>query len=115
MTGHRTVLLAEADVAYEAMREIDGIDEEFARTDLTSAIGANDVTTPAARNHPSSPIHGMPILNVDRSRSVIVLKRSMDAGFAGIPNPLFSAAHTSMLFGDAKASVAAVTEELEAT
>ena len=77
-------------------------------------IGANDVTNPAARNDPSSPIHGMPILNVDQSKSVIVLKRSMSSGFAGIENPLFFAEGTSMLFGDAKKSVSEVTEELKA-
>ena len=77
-------------------------------------IGANDVTNPAARTDPGSPIHGMPILDVDRSRSVIVLKRSMSSGFAGIDNPLFYAPHTSMLFGDAKSSVMEVTEELGA-
>ena len=87
------VLLAEADVEYDAMKEMDDINDEFARTDVTLVIGANDVTNPAARNDPSSPIHGMPILNVDQSRSVIVLKRSMNSGFAGIDNPLFFADH----------------------
>ncbi|MDQ3904016.1 MAG: NAD(P)(+) transhydrogenase (Re/Si-specific) subunit beta, partial [Actinomycetota bacterium] len=77
-------------------------------------IGANDVTNPAARNDPSSPIHGMPILNVDQSKSVIVLKRSMNPGFAGIENELYYAPNTAMLFGDAKASVASVIEELKA-
>lgn len=114
MPGHMNVLLAEADVSYDAMREMDDINDEFARTDVTIVIGANDVTNPAARNDPSSPIHGMPILNVDRSKAVIVLKRSMSSGFAGIENPLFYAATTSMLFGDAKKSVAEVTEQLKA-
>ncbi|MDT2003871.1 NAD(P)(+) transhydrogenase (Re/Si-specific) subunit beta [Rhodococcus opacus] len=114
MPGHMNVLLAEADVEYDAMREMDDINDEFARTDVTLVIGANDVTNPAARNDPSSPIHGMPILNVDQSKSVIVLKRSMNSGFAGIDNPLFFADTTSMLFGDAKKSVAEVTEELKA-
>ncbi|MBA8964852.1 NAD(P)(+) transhydrogenase (Re/Si-specific) subunit beta [Rhodococcus opacus] len=114
MPGHMNVLLAEADVEYDAMKEMDDINDEFARTDVTLVIGANDVTNPAARNDPSSPIHGMPILNVDQSRSVIVLKRSMNSGFAGIDNPLFFADTTSMLFGDAKKSVAEVTEELKA-
>ena len=108
------VLLAEADVEYDAMKEMDDINGEFARTDVTLVIGANDVTNPAARNDPSVPIHGMPILNVDQAKSVIVLKRSMNSGFAGIDNPLFFADTTSMLFGDAKKSVAEVTEELKA-
>jgi NAD(P) transhydrogenase subunit beta len=114
MPGHMNVLLAEADVSYDALKEMDDINDEFSRTDVTLVIGANDVTNPAARTDPSSPIHGMPILNVDQSRSVIVLKRSMSSGFAGIDNPLFYADNTSMLFGDAKKSVAAVTEELKA-
>ncbi|MCE0762524.1 NAD(P)(+) transhydrogenase (Re/Si-specific) subunit beta [Pseudonocardia kujensis] len=113
MPGHMNVLLAEADVAYDALKEMDEINDEFARTDVTLVIGANDVTNPAARNDPSSPIHGMPILNVDESRNVIVLKRSMNSGFAGIDNPLFYAERTSMLFGDAKQSVMEVTEELK--
>ncbi|WP_070379130.1 NAD(P)(+) transhydrogenase (Re/Si-specific) subunit beta [Rhodococcus sp. WMMA185] len=114
MPGHMNVLLAEADVEYDAMKEMDEINDEFARTDVTLVIGANDVTNPAARNDPSSPIHGMPILNVDQSRSVIVLKRSMNSGFAGIDNPLFFADDTAMLFGDAKKMVSEVTEELKA-
>ncbi|MEV0948219.1 NAD(P)(+) transhydrogenase (Re/Si-specific) subunit beta [Rhodococcus sp. NPDC049939] len=114
MPGHMNVLLAEADVEYDAMKEMDEINDEFARTDVTLVIGANDVTNPAARNDPSSPIHGMPILNVDQSKSVIVLKRSMNSGFAGIENPLFFADDTSMLFGDAKKMVTEVTEELKA-
>jgi NAD(P) transhydrogenase subunit beta len=114
MPGHMNVLLAEADVDYDAMKEMDDINGEFGRTDVTIVIGANDVTNPAARNDPSSPIHGMPILNVDASRSVIVLKRSMSSGYAGIENPLFFLDQTSMLFGDAKKSVGDVTEELKA-
>jgi proton-translocating NAD(P)+ transhydrogenase subunit beta len=113
MPGHMNVLLAEAEVDYDAMKDMDDINGEFARTDVALVIGANDVTNPAARNEASSPIYGMPILNVDKSKSVIVLKRSMNSGFAGIDNPLFYADGTTMLFGDAKKSVSLVTEELK--
>ena len=114
MPGHMNVLLAEADVPYEQLREMDDINGEFPRVDVSLVIGANDVTNPDARNKTDSPIYGMPILNVDESASVIVLKRSMSSGYAGIDNPLFVNPKTSMLFGDAKGSVAAITEELKA-
>ena len=114
MPGHMNVLLAEADVPYDLLREMDDINPEFPRTDVTLVIGANDVTNPAAKNEPGSPIYGMPILEVDKSSSVIVLKRSMASGFAGIDNPLFYDPKTSMLFGDAKASVSEVTSEVQA-
>jgi H+-translocating NAD(P) transhydrogenase subunit beta len=114
MPGHMNVLLAEADVPYEQLHEMDEANSQFGRTDVSLVIGANDVTNPDARTKPDSPIYGMPILNVDESRSVIVLKRSMNSGFAGIDNPLFYNERTSMLFGDAKASVSDITEELKA-
>jgi NAD(P) transhydrogenase subunit beta len=113
MPGHMNVLLAEADVPYDRLREMDQINSEFERTDVTLVIGANDVTNPAARTDPSSPIYGMPILNVDESKSVIVLKRSMSPGFAGVDNVLYFDTRTSMLFGDAKSSVSDITEELK--
>jgi H+-translocating NAD(P) transhydrogenase subunit beta len=113
MPGHMNVLLAEADVPYEQLREMDDANGDFARTDVSLVIGANDVTNPDARNKADSPIYGMPILNVDESSSVIVLKRSMNSGFAGIDNPLFYNEKTAMLFGDAKASVSEITEELK--
>ena len=108
MPGHMNVLLAEADVPYEQLKEMDEINSEFSRTDVSLVIGANDVTNPAARTQADSPIYGMPILNVDESGAVIVLKRSMASGFAGIDNPLFYDPKTSMLFGDAKESITAV-------
>ena len=114
MPGHMNVLLAEADVPYDQLKEMDDINPEFGRTDVSLVIGANDVTNPDARAKPDSPIYGMPILNVDESASVIVLKRSMNSGYAGIDNPLFFNPKTSMLFGDAKGSVQSVTEELKA-
>ena len=113
MPGHMNVLLAEADVPYEQLKEMDDINGEFPRTDVSIVIGANDVTNPDARTKADSPIYGMPILNVDESQSVIVLKRSMSSGYAGIDNPLFVNPKTSMLFGDAKKSIAEVTEELK--
>ena len=113
MPGHMNVLLAEADVPYDKLKEMDDINGEFARTDVALVIGANDVTNPAARTVSDSPIYGMPILDVDKSSSVIVLKRSMNSGFAGIDNPLFYDPKTSMLFGDAKSSVSEVLGEVQ--
>jgi H+-translocating NAD(P) transhydrogenase subunit beta len=114
MPGHMNVLLAEADVPYEQLKEMDDINPEFPRTDVALVIGANDVTNPAARTVTDSPIYGMPILDVDKAGSVIVLKRSMSSGFAGIDNPLFYNEKTAMLFGDAKASVGEVLGEVQA-
>jgi H+-translocating NAD(P) transhydrogenase subunit beta len=114
MPGHMNVLLAEADVPYDKLKEMDDINGEFARTDVALVIGANDVTNPAARTVADSPIYGMPILDVDKSQSVIVLKRSMSSGFAGIDNPLFYDPKTAMLFGDAKSSVSEVLAEVHA-
>jgi H+-translocating NAD(P) transhydrogenase subunit beta len=114
MPGHMNVLLAEADVPYEKLKEMDDINGEFGRTDVALVIGANDVTNPAARNVADSPIYGMPILDVDKSHSIVVLKRSMSSGFAGIDNPLFYNEKTSMLFGDAKSSVGDVLSEVQA-
>ena len=105
MPGHMNVLLAEADVPYTQLYEMDDINNEFSRTDVTLVIGANDVVNPAAKNTPGSPIYGMPVLNVDQSSAVVVLKRSMNTGFAGIENELFYDPKTTMLFGDAKESV----------
>jgi H+-translocating NAD(P) transhydrogenase subunit beta len=112
MPGHMNVLLAEADVPYDQLKEMDDANPEFQRTDVSLVIGANDVTNPAAKNTPSSPIYGMPILEVADSHSVIVIKRSMNPGFAGIENELYFDPKTAMLFGDAKSAVAEITAEL---
>jgi NAD(P) transhydrogenase subunit beta len=105
MPGHMNVLLAEANVPYDELHELDEANGEFPRTDVVVVVGANDVVNPDARNNQGSPIYGMPILNVDDAQAVVVLKRSMNPGFAGIENPLFYNPKTVMLFGDAKASV----------
>ncbi len=112
MPGHMNVLLAEADIPYDKMLDMDEINSDFPQTDVALVIGANDVTNPAARTDHSSPIFGMPILDVDKARTVMVIKRSMGAGFAGIENPLYYLDKTLMLFGDAKNFVGAIVREL---
>src|SRR5450432_4841777 len=114
MPGHMNVLLAEADVSYDKLMEMEQANEEFPTTDVVLVLGANDVVNPAAKTDPASPIYGMPVLDVDRSAAVIVLKRSMASGFAGIDNPLFYDPKTTLLFGDAKASVSEITAEVQA-
>jgi NAD(P) transhydrogenase subunit beta len=114
MPGHMNVLLAEANVPYPALKEMDEANAEFPRTDVSLVIGANDVVNPDARSNAGSPIYGMPILDVDASNATIVLKRSMNPGFAGIENPLFLDPKTLMLFGDAKESVAKLTAAVKA-
>jgi H+-translocating NAD(P) transhydrogenase subunit beta len=114
MPGHMNVLLAEANVPYPQLKEMDEANAEFGRTDVSLVIGANDVVNPDARNNAASPIYGMPILNVDQSQAIVVLKRSMSPGFAGIDNPLFVNPKTVMLFGDAKDSVAKLAAGVKA-
>lgn len=114
MPGHMNVLLAEANVPYDRLYDMDEINDRFGEADIALVIGANDVVNPAARNDPGSPIYGMPILNADQARRVIVLKRGMSPGFAGIENDLFYQPNTSMLFGDAKTSLTRVIAEVKA-
>jgi NAD(P) transhydrogenase subunit beta len=113
MPGHMNVLLAEANVAYDKLLDMDVINPQFERTDVVVVVGANDVVNPAARNTPSSPLYGMPILDVDKARQVIFMKRSLNPGFAGIDNELFYNEKTAMLFGDAAKTLAALVTEVK--
>ena len=113
MPGHMNVLLAEADVPYEQLKEMEEINPEMPRTDVAVVVGANDVTNPAAKNDPDSPIAGMPIIEVDQAQQVIVIKRSLSPGFAGIDNDLFYEPNTSMLFDDAKKAAAEIAAEIQ--
>ena len=112
MPGHMNVLLAEAEVPYDKLVEMDRINPTFEDTDVVIIIGANDVTNPMARESEGSPIYGMPILNVDKAKNVIVIKRSLSPGFAGLPNPLFAMDHTLMVYGDGKKAVVEMTTAL---
>lgn len=112
MPGHMNVLLAEAEVSYDKLVEMDRINPTFKDTDVAIVIGANDVTNPMAREDKGSPIYGMPILNVDHARTVIVVKRSLSPGFSGLPNPLFAMDHTYMVYGDGKKAIVDITASL---
>ena len=113
MPGHMNVLLAEAEVSYDKLKDMDAINPTFEQTDVAIVLGANDVTNPLAREDKGSPIYGMPILNVDKAKTVVVVKRSLSAGFAGLPNPLFAKDNTLMLFGDGKGAVLDITTALK--
>jgi len=113
MPGHMNVLLAEADVPYEELFELDSINGDFSNTDLVIVVGANDVCNPLANDDPTSPIAGMPVLNVWEAQTVVVIKRSLSAGYAGIKNPLFEADNSLMLFGDAKQALQDLVTETQ--
>ncbi len=107
------MLLAEAEVSYDKLKDMDTINPTFEQTDVAIVLGANDVTNPMAREDKGSPIYGMPILNVDKAKTVVVVKRSLSPGFAGLPNPLFAKDNTLMLFGDGKGAVVDITTALK--
>jgi NAD(P) transhydrogenase subunit beta len=113
MPGHMNVLLAEADVPYDQLFDIEDINDDFAQTDVVIVVGANDVVNPAAKTNKASPIYGMPVFNVEQSRTVIVLKRSMNTGFSGLDNELFYQPNTMVVLGDAKKTVQSFKSELE--
>jgi NAD(P) transhydrogenase subunit beta len=113
MPGHMNVLLAEANVEYDKLREMDDINPTLPQADVAIVIGANDVVNPVARTDPKSPIAGMPIINVDKARTVVVIKRSLSPGFAGIPNPLFAMDNTLMFFSDGKKAVLDIVESVK--
>jgi len=113
MPGHMNVLLAEADIAYERLQEMDDVNSTMEQVDVAIVLGANDVVNPLARTDPNSPIAGMPIIDVDKARTVIVIKRSLSPGFAGIANPLFGAENTMMLFGDGKGAIVEIGKALQ--
>jgi NAD(P) transhydrogenase subunit beta len=113
MPGHMNVLLAEANVSYEKLYELEDINPEFPSTDLVIVVGANDVVNPAARDDEGSPIYGMPILNVDEAETVVMIKRSLSPGYSGVPNELFYADNTKMLFSDAKEAVAQIADAVK--
>ncbi|MFZ4543703.1 MAG: NAD(P)(+) transhydrogenase (Re/Si-specific) subunit beta, partial [Saprospiraceae bacterium] len=115
MPGHMNILLAESNVSYDKLLEMDIINPEFKNTDVVLVVGANDVVNPAAKTDPSSPIYGMPILEVEDAANVIVMKRSMKSGYAGIENELFYNQKTRMLFGDAKKMLAELVNEMKAS
>ena len=113
MPGHMNVLLAEADIPYDRLQEMEQINEQFADVDVVVVNGANDVVNPDARDNPGSPIAGMPVLNVDKARTVVVIKRSLSPGFAGIPNPLFARDNCLMFFADGKKATLDIIQELK--
>ena len=113
MPGHMNVLLAEADVPYEQLKEMDVVNPEFPATDVVLVLGANDVVNPQAKNDKSSPLYGMPVLDVQEARTVFVIKRGMSAGYSGIKNDLFDLPNTSMVFGDAKKVLSELIGELK--